>query len=294
MRREKQSIEGIWSNIAEWCKRLSTSVKYITPPGEIEQRILEVARDDVEVIEKYRHSLEMIEWFHTSFQKSPTKNPESFRRAVLFYFWDEWLTLEEQVFLTFSTKLDVLECIRENQFRLGSTLVNRFMDPKTREVQYLCENGKICVKAIIDEIKRDKDKDKIQSFKVNDDSTGESYGFIIPKNGEVVFKTAEPPTEGKKVSKGKECNTVSTTAIHIRNLIEIGNILKAAGKTDFDLTNAILFGTRKVKNATRTCTLLDILIRYLDAENVQGKRWFFRPVEAFYIGHKGVLRSGKK
>ena len=288
-----ESIEVIWSAIAKWCQRLSTSVKYITPPGEIEQRILEVAHDDSEVIEKYAHNLEMIEWFHTSFQKSSAKNPESFRKAILFYFWDEWLTLEEQIFLTYSSSLDVLECIRENQYLLGKILVNRFMDPKTREIQYLCENGTVCVTSIIDEIKRDK-TEKIQAFKVNIDTTGDPYGFIIPKNGNVVFKTAEPPAEGIKVSKGKECSTVSTTAIHIKNLIEIGDILKAAGKTDFDLTNSILLGTRKVKNATRTCTLLDILIRYLDAENIQTKRWFFRPVQAFYMGHKGTLRSGKK
>jgi hypothetical protein len=289
----RESIEGIWSAITEWCQRLSTSVKYITPPGEIEQRILDIAHDDTEVIDKYRQILEMVEWFHTSFQKSSAKNPEAFRKAVLFYFWDEWLTLEEQTFLVYNTNLNVLECIRENQYSLGRILINRFMDPKTGEIQYLCEGGKVCQKSIIDDIKRDK-SEQIKAFNVNTKTTGEPYGFIVPKNGDVVFKTAEPPTDGGKIGRGKECGNVSTMTGHIANLVQIGDILKAAGKTDFDLNRGVILGLRKIKNSTRACTLMDILIRYLDADNIKAKRWFFRPVQAFYTGHKGTFRPGKK
>ena len=57
-------------------------------PIEIEQRILDVSHDDMELIEKYRQILEMIEWLHISFQKS-SKNTEAFRKTLLFYFWDE-------------------------------------------------------------------------------------------------------------------------------------------------------------------------------------------------------------
>jgi hypothetical protein len=235
----------------------------------------------------------MVEWFHTSFQKSSPKNPESFRKAVLFYFWDEWITLEEKIFLVYNTGLNVLECISENQYSLGKILVNRFMDSKTGEVQYLCEGGIMCLKSIVDEIKRDK-TEKMKTFSINTKTTGEPYGFIVPKNGDIVFKTAEPPNEGGKIGRGKECGNVSTMTGHIANLVQIGDILKAAGKTDFDLNRGIILGTRKIKNSTRACTLLDILIRYLDADNVQAKRWFFRPVQAFYTGHKGTFRHGKK
>jgi len=289
----RESIEGIWTAITEWCQRLSTSAKYITPPGEIEQRIIEVSHDDTEVIEKYRQILEMVEWFHTSFQKSTAKNPDAFRRALIFYFWDEWLTLEEQIFLVFNTGLNVLECIRENQYSLGRILVNRFMDPKTGEIQYLCEGGKVCLKSIIDDIKRDK-TEALRAFSVNTKTTGDPYGFIVPKNGDVVFKTAEPPSEGGKIGRGKECGNVSTMTGHIANLILIGDILKVAGKTDFDLNRGTVLGSRKIKNSTRACTLMDILIRYLDADRIQDKRWFFRPVQAFYSGHKGTFRPGKK
>jgi hypothetical protein len=289
----RESIEGIWSAIAEWCQRLSTSAKYITPPGEIEQRIIEVSHDDTEVIEKYRQILEMVEWFHTSFQKSTVKNPDAFRKSLIFYFWDEWLTLEEQIFLVFNTGLNVLECIKENQYSLGRILVNRFMDPKTGEIQFLCEGGKVCLKSIIDDIKRDK-TEALRTFGVNTKTTGDPYGFIVPKNGDVVFKSAEPPNEGGKIGRGKECGNVSTMTGHIANLIVIGDILKATGKTDFDLNRGTVLGSRKIKNSTRACTLINILTRYLDADRIQDKRWFFRPVQAFYSGHKGTFRPGKK
>ena len=78
---------------------------------------------------------------------------------------------------------------------------------------------------------------------------------------------------------------------HIANLVMIGDILKLAGKSDFDLNRGVIVGSRRIKNSTRACTLMDFLIRYMDADNVLGKRWFFRPVSAFYTGHRGLFRK---
>ena len=286
-----KSIEDIWSAIIEWCQQLSMSAKYLKPPSEIEQRIVEVSHDDMELIEKYRQILEMIEWFHISFQKSSSKNSEAFRKTLLFYFWDEWLTFQEQTFLVYSTSLNVLECIRENQYLLGRILVNRFIDPKRNEIQFICE-GESCLKSVVDEIKRD--SSDLLRITLNNKTTGGPYGFVVPKNGDIVFKTADPPYEGSKVNRGKECGNVSTMTGHISNLVEIGDILKATGKSDFDLNRGIILGTRKIKNSTRACTLLNLLIRYLDADMINGKRWFFRPVLAFYTGHKGTYRVVNK
>ena len=288
-----KSIEDIWSAIMDWCQRLSMSAKYLKPPNEVEQRILDVSHDDTELIEKYRQILEMIEWLHTSFQKSSSKNPEAFRKALLFFFWDEWLTYQEQTFLVYSTGLNVLECIRENQYLLGKILVNRFIDPKRNEIQFICEGGQTCLKSVVDEIKRDS-SEPLRTFVVNNKTTGGPYGFVVSKNGDVVFKTADPPYEGSKVNRGKECGNVSTMTGHISNLVEIGDILKATGKSDFDLNRGIILGTRKIKNSTRACTLINLLIRYLDADMLNGKRWFLRPVQTYYTGHKGTFRAVDK
>jgi hypothetical protein len=134
----------------------------------------------------------------------------------------------------------------------------------------------------------------LRAFSLDNSTSGNPYGFLVPKNGDVVFKTAEPPPKGGKVGRGKECGNVSTMTGHIANLIQLGDILKAAGKSDFELNRAIVLGTRKIKNSTRACTLMNLIIRFLDADKIQNKRWFFRPVQAFYTGHKGLFRATKK
>jgi hypothetical protein len=142
---DEQSIELVgvfWEAVKRWTEYLSTSVKYAKPPGEIEQHRIAISHDDLELLEFYRQTIEMIEWFHKSFQASTQKNPESFRKTVLFYLWDEWLTLEEKKFLVYSSDIDVQECVRDHQYQIGRILVNRFIDPKTDQLQYLFENGK--------------------------------------------------------------------------------------------------------------------------------------------------------
>ena len=284
------TINQIWSALAEWLQRLSISANYIQPPDEIDQRITDVSYDDREQRDVYLQILEMIEWLHISFQKSSSKNSDAFRRALLFYFWDEWLSIEEQKTLIYSTGVNVLECIREAQYQFGKLLVHRFIDSKTGELQFMCEGGAQCSASIIDTIQRDK-AEPIRLFALNRRTTGALYGFIVPKNGGVVFKTDEPPEEGGKVGRGKECGNVSTMTEHVMKLIRIGDILKRANKTDFDLNRDAILGTRRLKNATRACTLLDLLIRLLDEDKVDQRRWFFRTVSAYYRGHKGTWRS---
>jgi hypothetical protein len=60
------------------------------------------------------------------------------------------------------------------------------MNAKNGEVEMLCEGGQACVKAITDDMKRDAN-DPIR-FNVNNKTTGNVYGFNVPKNGEIVFK----------------------------------------------------------------------------------------------------------
>ena len=281
---EVTSVESFWKATTEWCSTLSTESSIFRVPGEVEQRIIEISQYNAEKIEKYKQNLEMVEWLWVSFHKS-NKNQDAFRKCLLFYFWDEWLTLEEQKFLVYSD-IDVTECIKENQYSVGRVTATTFMNSKNGEIEFICDS-KPCVKAIVDSIKRD-----MEVFKVNMKTTGNIYGFIVPKNGNIVFKTAEPPLMGEKIGRGKECGNVSTMTGHIANLVELGDILKSNGKTDFDLNRGII-ATRKIKNSTRACTLMNLLFRLLDLYRINNKRWFFRPVEAFYIGHKGIFKSEK-
>jgi hypothetical protein len=283
------SIEQIWTAIASWVQQLSTSDTYIQPPGEIEQHIIDISHDDKEQSGVYSQILEMIEWLHTSFQKSTNKNPEALRRALLFYFWDEWLSVDEQKNLIYSTGANVVECIKENQYTFGKQLINRFIDPKTGDLHYLCEQGNQCATSVIDAVRRDK-AEPIRSFVLNRKTTGQLYGFSVPKNGGVVFKSEAPPEEGGKLGRGLECGNVSTMTGHIMNLIKIGDVLQHANKTNFDLHREAITDTRRIRNSTRACVLLNLLLRFLNEEQVEQKQWFFRIVNAYYRGHKGIFR----
>jgi hypothetical protein len=235
----------------------------------------------------------MVEWFHTAFHASTQQNSESFRKAVITYFWDEWLTLDEQKYLIYSSQLNVLECILDQQYRIGRLLVNRMVDPKSGALLYLCEKGTECIKAIVDEVIRD-EREALKRFPVNVETTGSIYGIIVPKNGEFVFKTDKPPEVGGKLGRGKECRNVTTMTGHLSKLIQIGDILKQNGKTDFQLNRTVLLGLRKITNSTRACTLLDLCLRFVNEERLEKKKWFFRPVESYYIGYKGLFRPGRK
>jgi hypothetical protein len=277
----------------QWTENLSTSMKYVKPPGEIEQHRIAISHDNMELLDLYMQNIEMIEWFHKSFQASTLKNTESFRKAVLFYLWDNWLTLEDQKYLVYSSGIDVQECVRDHQYQIGRIIVNRFMDPKTGHLQYLCENGTECVPSIIDVVVRN-DEEPIKRFPVNVNTSGSVYGIIVPKNGEIVFKTDTPPEVGGKIGRGKECGNVSGADGRLTSLIQIGDMLTLNNKTDFRLNRPILTGPQKITNPVRNCTLLELCLRFLDNEQIGGKKWFFRSIEAYYVGYRGLFRKGRK
>jgi hypothetical protein len=90
-----------------------------------------------------------------------------------------------------------------------------------------------------------------------------------------------------EIFRGKECAVVSTMTSHVANLMKVGEILARNGKSSFELTRDTIISGRKIKNSSRACTLLQFILRYMDAERIENKRWFFRTVQARYIGYKG-------
>jgi hypothetical protein len=282
-----ETIDTIWAAVSDWCYELSTSDEYTPPPDELNQRIVDIAQDNLEVVEKYKNMLEMIDWFHISYVKSSNKNQEAFRKAVLYYFWDKWFTLTEQKYLVYSSDLDVNECVENGEYQLGRVKIIRFVNPKNNMIEYMCEGGEPCGNAYIDAVTEDRDE-PMRKLKANNTTTGQLYGFVVPKKNEFVFKTAEPVILGAKAPRGKECANVSNMSGHYKQLYEIGEILKVAGLGDFDLRASVVQVTRKIRNSIRACTLLELILRYMDLCKVQNKKWIYRPLESVYVGHKGT------
>ena len=217
----------------------------------------------------------MIELFHESFHQSQNKEPNAFRKALLFYFWDEWLSFEEQKHIIYSSELSthpsVLECIRENQYQLGKFLINRLFNPENSSVVYLCEEGTECQRSFVDIIEKDEAKDQLKGLEVIPKKVGTPYGFLSSKNGDLVFKTAEPDISGK-LGRGKECGNVTTMTGHYSNLIKIGTIFESADKGNFNLDSGTISIESRIKNSTRACTLINLCIRLLDAYKIKNKK----------------------
>ena len=281
------SVEPFWTAVSEWIGELAGNKKYRSPPSQIEVHIKSASDNPSET---YLQILEIIQHIHTSFHASTSGHPDSFRKALLFYFWDEWLTMEEQTHLVRSTGLNLHDMIRENQYPFGQLVVNRYLHPKTGEIYYTCEEGKECVKSVIDQIKRST-TDAIRQLSINLQTTGILYGYNVPKDGHMVFKTNKTPNEGDKIGRGSECMIVSNIKEHMKNLIQIGDILRTHIRTDFGLNHDSLITQRTIKGSIRICTTMNILLRFMDMERFDKKRWFFRPVEAYYTAHKGTIKK---
>jgi hypothetical protein len=120
---------------------------------------------------------------------------------------------------------------------------------------------------------------------INNNTTGQLYGFISTYKGKYVFKSHRPG----KIGKGQQCENVSNMKIHREKIVELGKILVKATGEEYQLTEEILDrSTRKISNVKRVCMLLDIVLRYMDNMYIEGKCWFYRPIQALRAGHLGA------
>ena len=287
--REIQPLAGLWNAIVGWITALSRHQKYIPPPHELQQRRLEASHDSHDLLEMYKQILEVIQVFYDSFDVY--HNAVAFRTALLFYFWDDWFTMEEQKQLVALQLEGVQECIAESQFVFGETRIQRWLNPRTGAIEMICK-GAECMASVVEEVNRSK-TDALRIL-VNHQTTGFVYGFMVPKDGGLVFKTNEPPEKGGVMKKGKECGNVSNLNQKHEYMIRIGDALRHAHQSDCHLDRETILKSVKIKNTVRFCTIMNLFFRFLDAERLERKRWFYRPVHAFYTQHRGTLRQEAK
>jgi len=125
--------------------------------------------------------------------------------------------------------------------------------------------------------------------------TGALYGFLSAKRGQQVFKTQAPHPTGGKPDRGQECSYDSAPKEKIERLVMLGKILEKSGMSNLDLKEGILVQrSREIKNATSYCSLMELVLRYMDNKRVSNKKWFFRSIESYYTKHRFLTVSGKK
>jgi len=264
---------SLWPELVNWVKKV-VSGQQTTIGVEIERQIETYTPDFKQKQITYKEKLAMIVLFAKKIQ-----NKEVLEQVVLEYLWDEWLSNTIQ----FQHKNEYISVAREINLISGTTKANRFIDPNTNELYFICEDGQKCSSGIVQAFS--KIIDPVKERKATKKLTGSLYGYVVPKRGVMVFKTNEPHDDDKKPGRGQECGIITAREQHVKNLVRLGSELEKVG------AKKIEFAPEEISNANRGCTILDLLLRYMDIVEIGKKRWFFRPLAAYYSGHRGLVSS---
>lgn len=199
--------------------------------------------------------------------------------------WDSFLKGSDQVALI-NRQVAHNTTVANEQIITGNINAVRVLDISTKEPIYFC-NKAPCPPSVLQLIKSSK-TDPILVSKANQRVTAEIYGFMVPWENNMMFKTNEPKPEGKDPGSGAACAIVSNVKGHRMKLIVLGEILHRYTNSHYDLTELVLTGTRKMTSAPNFCALMEIVMRWMDIrrEAYGNLRYFYRPLSAYYSNHR--------
>jgi hypothetical protein len=246
---------------------------------------------DSKKLENFQIRIRQLEWW-ASYVKSAPDGLADLRGVARQYIWDSFLKGSEQIAMLeknvpYSSEASGLE----QYIKLTDTKkVWRYLDTTTKEPVYLCEGQTVCPPSIVKLITGSK-TDPVVNARSSRTLTAEIYGFMVVWEKAIMFKTNEPPPEGKDPGQGAACAIVSTVKGHRMKLVDIGNVLHRFLKDEgrFGLTEVNLSsGPRKLQGAPAFCALMEIVLRWMDLRRSQygGLRYFYRPLSSYYSKHK--------
>jgi hypothetical protein len=321
---EIKSDISLWNEFIQWAGSIRDGTADNKVPPLLYDAIELRFKSDEEEVNKAKQQLETILWIYERIRRNPA-SCKAFASAVLFYIWDEMLKVSEQQNLVATGDALLGEIAIEQIVKKGTTTAFRYVDVTKGGLKYLCGDTD-CGAAVMSILEKDP-ADPLNTLRADTTTTAPIYGFMVPKKGELIFKTSEKPAQvGAIPEKGGECGNISTVSFHVSMLVRLGQQMQSRGEVEVVLTSAKNdegveqgslvelrpqwlvdhLATLKTKsqlneyfskcpwqkhprNSVRACALKDLLLRYLDAKKVGGKRWFYRPVASLKTKHKGAL-----
>lgn len=290
-----EDSEALWEEVLEWVEKLrageeisSVSVGIITEVSNL--------KESAGIITGQKERLDIIQRLYNKIRKNEEMR-KVFADCVLDYFWDEFITHgTRRELLNIKVADPIIKNVAKDMFWTleGKTYI-RFLN-YNNEIEYICVgddgNTSECSRAVAEVLSKEVGEDPILRRPLNTTTTGYEYGFIIynPKKMRFVFKKGQPPQPPApagakpKIGRGAECIISSATQKEAMLLKRLGETLRQAGKGDFGLVLDPPESDR-MKNAHRICTACNLVLRYMDRAKIQGKRWFYRPLEAKMYGH---------
>ena len=283
-----QAGGSIWPAILEWSGRIRSGEDISDIPGNV-QEVLKIRYTNPAELSKEIQHLFGILWLYEFMRANETWRGH-LADVLLGLVWDEFLRPKEQAQLVVSEK----SIGAEYYMSKGGREVFRFVDAQTGLLRYQC-GAAACDVAVARVFDTDP-TDPLNKLQANINTVGKIYGFLVPnlKTGFLIFKTTDKPSSvGKVPPKGGACEIITQISHTLESLVVLGNSLAEAGLPRFGLTMEDFIGPRKFQNASRACSLKNVILRWMNLMRVGGKYWFFRPVAAYKSRHQVLLEKPK-
>ena len=278
---------NLWVVFSNWIDLLVSGKLKIS--DKVASTIQNLTDNNSQLRKKYNERLNIIVYFFSieDIDKAVAK------KAVLEYIWDNFLEVQEQLKLLVNPDDKIKDIAGQHTLQSGSVKANRFLNYNTGQLDFICADGRPCSIAVADSFKAL--AEPIKGLKADTKSTGFFYGFMAAKRGDIVFKTLTPHPVGGSPARGQECAYDSVPTEKRERLVSLGEYMRKKGLTNLELTDGILKQAPQInKNASCYCILIELVLRYMDVKKIDGKKWFFRPIESFYAGHKFVKGASSK
>lgn len=301
-----QSLLQLWNFFVQWASQLGTPGKTGAMPVGLDALLRKRYDYSPDKLRRVLEELSMVSYFYNNIKGVPALL-QTMTLMVLQFLWDQYLSNEEQFALFKRMRTDtalsaVMDRVwNEQKVSVDTTLGFRMINRSNAKLEYYTlRDGGFVVEENGVVIQRFDNGSSTAGLRANKRTTGYLYGTLNVKRGQLVFKTNEPvepndedPTHEVK-GRGRECANSSASQYHKEKLYKLGE--KAAETTalrsDLGMNPSILErGPRAIPktNANMICTLTELTLRFLHANAVDGKFWFFRPIATVKTGHPSIV-----
>lgn len=291
LQRTEEVTKGIWPAVVQLASVLREGGDPAARLTALNAGLAERYTNPAELTKEQQHIFGVVWLYETMRDRADWR--ANLADAFLGLVWDEILRPKEQMSLVND---ELARRVGSEQImRKGSREVFRYIDGQSGELRYMC-GDKVCDLALTRVFDTDP-ADPLNSLEANTSTTGGLYGFLVPnlKSGYLTFKTTDKPAAiGKAPPKGGECEIVTQISYHFTALVELGNLLANYGLPRFGMTMAEFQGARKFQNSSRACSVKNLILRWMNLQQVGGRLWFFRPVAAYKSKHQVLANKPKK
>lgn len=299
-----QSLLQLWKLFVQWASELGIPNKSGTMPTGLDSLLRKRYEYSQDKMRRVLEELTMVTYFYNNIKTNPALL-QRISVVVLQFLWDQYLSNEEQFALFKTMRTDtvfssIMDAIwGEQKVIAGSTVGFRMINRSSNTLEYYTFRDTVFTleqNAVI--IKRLDDASSTAGLRANTDTTGYLYGSLNVKRGQFVFKTNVPVVpnddnpEKEVKGRGRECANSSASTYHKDKLYGLGEKAKESLRTDLGLNRSTIEqGPRAIPktNANMICTLTELTLRFLHANAIDKKFWFFRPVATLKTGHPALV-----